>query len=119
MGLIFSKFSEWLIGVYSLIWDSVISLFRWICVLIWNLWIEFVSFVFDSLVSLVIYILGYFPSLDLSKIDTGLTTIITFWQGFNEFLPLEEIAVCVNFMCAFNSILTSVRFAFRFIPRLG
>ena len=119
MGSIFSTFAEWLGGIFSAFWEGVISLFRWICVLLWNLWIEFAGFVFDCLVSLVIFTIGYFPSLDLSKIDEGLTMIITYWQGFDAYLPLTEILVCLDFICTFNCVLTPVRFAFRFIPRFG
>lgn len=119
MGSIFSKFAEWLGGIFSALWEGVISLFRWFYVLLWNIWLEFAEFIFDALVSLLILILGYFPSLDLSKIDAGLTTIMTYWQGFDDYLPLTEILVCINFVCTFNSILTCVRFAFKLIPRLG
>lgn len=119
MGSIFSMFAEWLSAIFSAIWQGVIDLLYWLCVLLWNLWLELAEFVFDCLVSLFIFIIGYFPSLDLSKIEEGLATVMSYWQGFDEYLPLTEILVCINFISTLSMILIVVRLVFKFIPKLG
>lgn len=100
-------------------WNSTVKLLQWLGVKIYNVALEVFEFMFDALVDAFIFLLDFFPDVDLSALDEGLSKLLEFLQGLDQFLPLSEVFYCVNFLFAYFTIFAVVRTVVKLVPTIG
>ncbi|MBQ2788598.1 MAG: hypothetical protein IJE97_03105 [Thermoguttaceae bacterium] len=119
IGSAVSSLLSWFADIFSSLWNACVDLFKWLGVKIYNIVLEVIEFMFEALVDAFIFLLDFFPDLDLSALDDGLSTLLEFLQGLNQFLPLSESFFCVNFLFAYFTIFAVVRTVVKLIPTIG
>lgn len=119
IGSAVSSLLSWFADIFASIWNACVELFKWLSVKIYNIALEVFEFMFDALVDAFIFLLDFFPDVDLSALDEGLSTLLEFLQGLDQFLPLSEIFCCVNFLFAYFTIFAVVRTVVKLVPTIG
>ncbi|MBQ1278654.1 MAG: hypothetical protein IIW01_08200 [Thermoguttaceae bacterium] len=119
IGSAVSSLLSWFADIFASIWNACVELFKWLGVKIYNIVLEVFEFMFEALVDAFIFLLDFFPDLDLSALDEGLSTLLEFLQGLDQFLPLSEIFYCVNFLFAYFTIFAVVRTVVKLVPTIG
>lgn len=101
------------------IWNSTVEFFQWLGVKIYNVALEVFEFMFAAFLDTFLYLIDLFPNVDLSGLDEGLSTLLEYWQGFDQLLPLTELFYCVNFLFAYFTIFSVIRLVVKLVPTLG
>lgn len=100
-------------------WDSTVKLVQWLGVKMYNVALEIFEFMFEMFLETFLILLGFFPDVDLSGLDDGLSTMLKYWQGFDRFLPLSEIFYSASFLFGYFTVFTAVRLIVKLVPTIG
>lgn len=119
IGSAISSLLSWFADIFLTIWNAGVELFKWLCIKAYNVLLDLFEFMFKEFVDTFIYLLDYFPDVDLSCLDEGLSTLLKFWQGFDQILPLSEVFSCVGFLFTYFIIFTIVRIVVKLVPTIG
>lgn len=114
-----AKVVKWFGDLFASIWNAIVSAFKWLVEAVYNAFIDFIVAIFSRMVDLFISALTYFPDLDLSEYAKGFNLLVSYYQGFNEILPLTEIFGCVFFYLTFSCVYAGVRIVVKLIPMIG
>ncbi|MBP3530903.1 MAG: hypothetical protein J6K25_06945 [Thermoguttaceae bacterium] len=109
----------WFARTFYKTWNSTVKLVQWLGVKIYNVALEVFEFMFEKFVDAFLFLLDFFPDADLSGLDAGLSTLLEYWQGFDQILPLSEIFYCVNFLVLYFTIFTAIRLVVKLVPTIG
>lgn len=119
LGSAITSLLSWFAGLFLKLWNAFVELFKWLSVKIYNLALDVFEFMFEKFVDAFCVVVDYFPDVDLSGLDEGLTTLLEYWQGFDQLLPLTEIFFCVNFLFMYFTAFTVIRLVVKCIPTIG
>lgn len=114
-----SKVVKWFAELFGSLWSAIVSAFKWLVETIYNAFVDLVEAIFARMVDLFISILSYFPDVDLSQYANGLDTIVRYYCGFDELLPLTELFACVTLYLMFTGVYSLVRVIIKLIPTIG
>lgn len=119
LGNAITSLLSWFAGLFLKIWNALVELFKWLSVKIYNLILDVFEFMFETFVDAFCFVLDFFPDVDLSGLDEGLSTLLEYWQGFDQLLPLTELFYCINFLFAYFTIFTVIRLVVKLVPTIG
>lgn len=119
IGSAISSLLSWFADIFLTIWNACVELFKWLCIKAYNVVLDVFEFMFKEFVDTFIYLLDYFPDVDLSGLDEGLSTLLKFWEGFDQILPLSEIFACVGSLFTYFIVFTIIRLVVKLVPTIG
>ena len=119
LGNAITSLLSWFASLFLKIWNALVELFKWLGVKCYNLILDVFEFMFEKFVDAFCFILDFFPDVDLTALDEGLTTLLEYWQGFDQILPLTEIFYCMNFLFGYFTIFTLIRLVVKLVPTVG